>query len=495
MLRGSAVNSEVHYERSSSPRAKNHAALTFNAHQATAGKNVSTEDFFLFGESVQIGDHLYADEWGIHAFVVPEKEQLDQVCRYNQRAKDPQGARDKGTEGSRVTSCPCVDETMPSVNKPKLAVMTEVGRTKAPFPILCGRLARRHGTGHELLRPRLKGTSSADDVIKNQEKENQAMQDTVTPGDKSLENKQISLCLLKETLVFPECEYLCGSVWAGGGLSVILRLIRDFYWQQHCHMRLQRRPGADGERLEWTRFPWRRAAMDLVCVVCLALSIGALFASAERHSVYWNSSNPNFLWDEYTVEVHINDYLDIICPHYTHGEVSSHAAERYVLYMVEKDDYEVCKPHSFDQLRWECSRPFAPHAPEKFSEKFQRFTPFTLGKEFRQGESYYYISKPMHHHGQECLRLKVDVVGHKGSGKNQPDKSKAEDTGKSLDAGKVPFPAAGGVHNPSNRLPADDPAAIEPNVLRSVGSSGAQLVSLSLFFTMIPVLLGLFLLN
>ncbi|KAF3691955.1 Ephrin-A1 EPH-related receptor tyrosine kinase ligand 1 [Channa argus] len=235
--------------------------------------------------------------------------------------------------------------------------------------------------------------------------------------------------------------------------------------------------------------------MDLVCLLCLALSIGALFASAERHSVYWNSSNPNFLWDEYTVEVHINDYLDIICPHYTHGEVSSHAAERYVLYMVEREDYEVCKPHSFDQLRWECSRPFAPHAPEKFSEKFQRFTPFTLGKEFRQGESYYYISKPMHHHGQECLRLKVDVVGHKGSGKTQLDKSKAEDKGKSLDAGKAQFPTAGGVHNPSNRLPADDPAAIQPKVQRSIGSSGAQLVSLSLFFIMIPVLLGLSLLH
>ncbi|KAJ3598264.1 hypothetical protein NHX12_001775, partial [Muraenolepis orangiensis] len=79
--------------------------------------------------------------------------------------------------------------------------------------------------------------------------------------------------------------------------------------------------------------------------------------------------------------------------------VASQEAERYVLYMVEKDDYDVCKPHSFDQLRWECSRPFAQHAPERFSEKFQRFTPFTLGKEF---------PKPLHHHGQECLRLKVE---------------------------------------------------------------------------------------
>ncbi|XP_056299888.1 ephrin-A1b [Pseudoliparis swirei] len=233
--------------------------------------------------------------------------------------------------------------------------------------------------------------------------------------------------------------------------------------------------------------------MDFVYLVCLALSIGAWFACAERHSVYWNSSNPNFLWDEYAVEVHINDYLDIVCPHYSHGEVSPHAAERYVLYMVEKEDYEVCKPHSFDQLRWECSRPFAPHAPEKFSEKFQRFTPFTLGKEFRQGESYYYISKPMHHHGQDCLRLKVDVVGLKGSGKNNVDKSKGEDTGKSLDGGKGKFPIAGGVHNPSNRLPADDPAVMEPKVQRSIGSSGAQLVSFSLFLTLSSVLLALML--
>ena len=93
------------------------------------------------------------------------------------------------------------------------------------------------------------------------------------------------------------------------------------------------------------------------------------------------------------MEVKLNDYLDIVCPHYPEGEVPLLDPERYVLYMVEREDYETCKPQSYDQMRWECGHPFAPHAPEKFSEKFQRFTPFTLGKEFRQGESYYYICK------------------------------------------------------------------------------------------------------
>ncbi len=77
-------------------------------------------------------------------------------------------------------------------------------------------------------------------------------------------------------------------------------------------------------------------------------------------SKYWQPfmdflslSSSSFLWDDYTVEVRINDYLDIICPHYTRGEIPSQEAERYVLYMVELEDYENCKPQSFDQLRWD----------------------------------------------------------------------------------------------------------------------------------------------
>lgn len=104
------------------------------------------------------------------------------------------------------------------------------------------------------------------------------------------------------------------------------------------------------------------------------------------------------------MEVRLNDYLDIVCPHYPEGEVPQLDAERYVLYMVEREDYDSCKPQSYDQMRWECGHPFAPHAPEKFSEKFQRFTPFTLGKEFRQGESYYYIC--------ECLPPLFFHVSH-----------------------------------------------------------------------------------
>lgn len=60
----------------------------------------------------------------------------------------------------------------------------------------------------------------------------------------------------------------------------------------------------------------------------------------------------------------------------------------------------------------------------------------------------------MHHHGQDCLRLKVDV-GQKGSGKAE-DEPKVEKKEKEAEDGKGRSSANGGVHNPSNRLSAGE---------------------------------------
>ncbi|KAK2540085.1 ephrin-A1 [Columba livia] len=183
--------------------------------------------------------------------------------------------------------------------------------------------------------------------------------------------------------------------------------------------------------------PWVPLALLGLCWVLSG-------AAAERHTVFWNSSNLRLTWSDYAVEVRLNDYLDIICPHYEEGSVDPRAMERYTLYLVEHEEYQACKPSSKEQIRWECNKPSALHGPEKFSEKFQRFTPFTLGKEFKEGHSYYYISKPIHHHGDACLKLKVVVAG-KG-------------------AQTLPVPTQKG------RIQADDAAA---HVLRSVGQNSA----------------------
>ncbi|XP_068599737.1 ephrin-A2-like [Brachionichthys hirsutus] len=112
---------------------------------------------------------------------------------------------------------------------------------------------------------------------------------------------------------------------------------------------------------------------------------------------------------EYTVEVAINDYLDVYCPHYEGAEPAV-AMEDYVLYMVNYDGYAACDHRGNGFKRWECRRPRGPNGPLKFSEKFQLFTPFSLGFEFRPGHEYYYISSPHPNlAGKPCLKLRIYV--------------------------------------------------------------------------------------
>nr|XP_031292016.1 ephrin-A1 isoform X2 [Camelus dromedarius] len=151
----------------------------------------------------------------------------------------------------------------------------------------------------------------------------------------------------------------------------------------------------------------RPRAMEFLWAPLLGLCCS--LAAADRHTVFWNSSNPKFRNEDYTVHVRLNDYLDIICPHYEDDSVADAAMERYTLYLVEREQYQLCQPQSKDQVRWQCNQPSARHGPEKLSEKFQRFTPFTLGKEFKEGHSYYYIShSPQAHANPQEKRLPAD---------------------------------------------------------------------------------------
>ncbi|XP_018426265.1 PREDICTED: ephrin-A2-like [Nanorana parkeri] len=111
---------------------------------------------------------------------------------------------------------------------------------------------------------------------------------------------------------------------------------------------------------------------------------------SDRYAVYWNKTNPRFHHGDYTVDVSINDYLDIYCPHYE-IPLPADRMERYILYMVNYDGHASCDHRQKGFKRWECNRPDSPNGPLKFSEKFQLFTPFSLGFEFRPGHEYYYI--------------------------------------------------------------------------------------------------------
>uniref|UniRef100_A0A8C2ZZK9 Ephrin-A3a n=1 Tax=Cyclopterus lumpus TaxID=8103 RepID=A0A8C2ZZK9_CYCLU len=132
--------------------------------------------------------------------------------------------------------------------------------------------------------------------------------------------------------------------------------------------------------------------------------------------IWWDL---DFIYSRYTVQVSVNDYLDIYCPHYNtsqRGTLERTVAEQYILYMVSYRGYHTCDPQ-LGFKRWECNRPHAPHAAIKFSEKFQRYSAFSLGYEFNVGQEYYYISTPTHHHGHSCLRLRVYVCCSTGERK------------------------------------------------------------------------------
>uniref|UniRef100_A0A4W3JIJ8 EPH-related receptor tyrosine kinase ligand 7 n=2 Tax=Callorhinchus milii TaxID=7868 RepID=A0A4W3JIJ8_CALMI len=127
------------------------------------------------------------------------------------------------------------------------------------------------------------------------------------------------------------------------------------------------------------------------------------------HSIFSTKHDKMFQKGDYHIEVCINDYLDVFCPHYE-DSVPEDKTERYVLYMVNFDGYRSCDHTSKGFKRWECNRPHASNGPLKFSEKFQLFTPFSLGFEFRPGREYYYISSAIPDNGKKtCLKLKVLV--------------------------------------------------------------------------------------
>lgn len=207
--------------------------------------------------------------------------------------------------------------------------------------------------------------------------------------------------------------------------------------------------------------------MELGVLAVLLLSC-AYPGLADMHTVYWNSTNKSFLWDDYSVEVRLNDYLDIVCPHYEEENVPGRTVERYTLFLVDYEEYTTCKPLSKNQVRWECNNPFAPHGPEKFREKFQKFTAFSLGKEFKEGNSYYYISKPIHHHGESCLKLKVHV------------------------AGKATQQPLTNVHTPRAGVLSDGPADDLPGVMKSIAhNSASRHSSLIVFGLLLPLFLAL----
>ena len=89
---------------------------------------------------------------------------------------------------------------------------------------------------------------------------------------------------------------------------------------------------------------------------------------------------PRLTGSDMSVQVRLNDYLDIYCPHYPEEEEEDfprgpQEPEVLALYLVAEKDFRGCVESKRAIKRWECNSPHAPFGPVRFSEKIQRFTP------------------------------------------------------------------------------------------------------------------------
>ncbi|XP_062256291.1 ephrin-A4 isoform X2 [Platichthys flesus] len=144
-------------------------------------------------------------------------------------------------------------------------------------------------------------------------------------------------------------------------------------------------------------------------------------AVAKRHVVFWNSTNTRLTTGDLSIQVNLNDYLDIICPHFPNKEtLGPRQPETLALYLLGEATFQGCVETRGAIKRWECNTPFAPFGPVRFSEKIQRFTPFSLGFEFLPGHHYYYSSLPTDEGPLlPCMKLRVTVCCEPTEGSKQ----------------------------------------------------------------------------
>lgn len=155
---------------------------------------------------------------------------------------------------------------------------------------------------------------------------------------------------------------------------------------------------------------WTPGALHAWKSTILVFNVIAAVA-AKRHVVFWNSTNSRLTQGDLSIQVNLNDYLDIICPHYASKETpDSGKPEKLALYLIGEKSFQGCVETVGAFKRWECNTPHDPFGPVRFTEKIQRFTPFSLGFEFLPGKHYYYSSLPIDEDLHlPCMKLRVTV--------------------------------------------------------------------------------------
>ncbi len=95
-----------------------------------------------------------------------------------------------------------------------------------------------------------------------------------------------------------------------------------------------------------------------------------------------------------TTPPYVYDSVDIVCPLYVRGVDNDKTLERFVIYRVNKEEYDTCRINGGEKGAWsktvyKCDTPYK---PQRYRISFRSFTPMPGGMEFKPNRDYYFIS-------------------------------------------------------------------------------------------------------
>jgi len=121
-----------------------------------------------------------------------------------------------------------------------------------------------------------------------------------------------------------------------------------------------------------------------VITLLLCMQLSKVVKSEILEPIYWNSSNPLFRTPQLSIDVKLEDKLDIICPLKSREDKNLF----FKIYLVSHESYKACDVSRGRRLLT-CE---TPELEKKYTFFFQEISPSPFALEFQVGKSYYIIS-------------------------------------------------------------------------------------------------------
>lgn len=135
------------------------------------------------------------------------------------------------------------------------------------------------------------------------------------------------------------------------------------------------------------------------------------------------------------------DQVNILCPLYEKGAISDEDAERYIIYHVNKEEYDMCRiMTAHPRIIAQCNEPFR---LRYYTISFRSFSPSPGALEFHAGKDYYFISTSskddLHlRAGGKCRTHNMKLVFKVADGSSQTEPPSAPPVLKPFQDNQVP---------------------------------------------------------